>query len=258
MNKDKESYATTIAKLLRKAESTTPEEADALLAKAQELMTTYAIDEALLARARGENLITREEVTEEVIRYHSVYSRAQFGIGAAIARHNECQVMVEKGKDLMRTNLWLVGFPSDIERVKLLNASVQIQAMVAMNEWYNETPGMEGLSQREKFKQRRQFLFSFGTGVQTKLSLARTAGQREASRHEAERANVSFEKASESVELVLADKKSLIQDHMDRVYGDNLRKSRSNFRGGSKAAADAGRQAGLQAEVESVVAGELL
>src|SRR5437868_13324419 len=51
MTQDK--WADKIAALLRKAESTTPEEAELLMAKAQELMAKYAIDEAMLNAARG-------------------------------------------------------------------------------------------------------------------------------------------------------------------------------------------------------------
>ena len=67
-------YADMINKLLRKAESTTPEEAEALFAKAQELMVKYAIDEAMLNAAKGkqrekDDIIAFEMVSVSMYRY---------------------------------------------------------------------------------------------------------------------------------------------------------------------------------------------
>lgn len=239
-----EKYADKIAKLLRKAESTTPAEAEALLAKAQELATTYAIDQAMIDAASGNPLT--QKIVEDKIEYHSVYSRAMFRIGATIAKNNDCNVMVTNGKDLMRTTLWVIGFEQDVERVKLLNASLQIQAQRAMTAWYAEHE-VTGMTQREKFKHRRQFLFSFATGLDMQLRLAAEHGRTVATGHESKRTGTN---AADSVALVLRNRKARVQEWQNEQH-PNLRTVRSSFRSGSREAAAAGRQAGQHANAST-------
>lgn len=248
MNVTREAYADKIAKLLHKAEKAgTTEEADAFLSKAQELMVTYAIDEAMLARAREGHV---EEIVRDEILYHSTYSRAQFQIGATIARANDCQVLVRKGKDLMRTTLYLIGFKNDVERVNVLNASVQIQAMQAMNNWWCELERAP-TNQREKFKLRREFLFSFAVGLQRKLALAKERGRTQATLNEQQRSNLTPDEAVESVALVLMDKQTRVRRFMDEYYGGNIKKGRATrFAGGNLEAVTAGARAGQNANTD--------
>jgi hypothetical protein len=239
-------YAAKIAALLKKAESTTPEEAELLIAKAQELMSTYAIDEAMLAHARGQKT---ERIVEEKIEYHSTYSRAQFHIGAAIARNNGCNVMVSKGKDLMRTTLWVIGFERDVERVRLLNSSLLIQSTAAMNEWWMRREDVPS-NQRERFKLRREFLFSFADGLSRKLRLAREHGRTVATKMEANRSNVEYASAADSVELVLADKRTRLKHWMNEQYGEGAIKMAraARFARGDFDASINGRVAGEHAD----------
>ena len=81
--KTSEHYADKIAKLLAKAESTTPEEAESLVAKAQELMTAYAVSEAMIDSVRG---IERDEIGQD--EYVGIFRAAVADIGRAVARAN--------------------------------------------------------------------------------------------------------------------------------------------------------------------------
>lgn len=246
-----EKYADKIAKLLRKAEDPNiPQpEAEAFFMKAQELMREYAIDEAMLASARGIEL-TPENVVEEQIHYHSTYSRAQFEIGAAIARANDCKVLVTRGKDLMRTTLWIVGLESDVARVKMLNSSIQIQSMASLTRWWATQDVPSYYTQRDKFKMRRTFLFGYAKGLAHKLALANERARSTATQHEMHRRQIEPGEAVQSVELVLRDRKRLVMDYYDEKYG-GLRGKGVRYNGGGEGARMAGVEAGRNANVSS-------
>lgn len=239
-----EKYADKIAKLLRKAESTSPEEAEALFAKAQELMARYAITEQMLAYKRNESR-TDEEITRDTIFIHSSYSRALFQVASSIAKANGCRVLIRKGKDLMHTDCIVIGYTSDIERTKMLNQSLQIQALHACNIWWREHPYRQDLSAREKFKERRQFIFSFAHGLQNKLDAATKAGQAAAADELRGKGHAGV---AEGMELVITSRKDAVEAYMDQSY-DRLRKSRGNFAGGSSNASRSGHAAGLNSNI---------
>ena len=250
---DRERYADKIAKLLRKAEgNTTPEEAEALVAKAQELMTQYAIDEELLARARGQEV--EDKVVEKHITYKGVYSAALYNIGRAVARANGCKTLISKMRG--GTILYVVGMESDVERVKMLDASVQIQATSALVQWASD--GIEPwMTPMEKFKTRREFLFGFASGLTLQLTAARKAGERQAAEAEAARLNeddavdreAAKETASESVALVVRTRKQRVDDWYDERYGGTTRTVSRNYSSGGYGAASAGSEAGRRADV---------
>lgn len=244
MTGQQEKYADKIAKLLRKAESTTPEEAEALIAKAQQLMTEYAIDEALLAKARGEEVT--EEIVEEDITYKGVYHAALFDIGYAIALANDCRGLI--GKHGKYTRLHVIGFKSDVERVRMLDASVQIQAVGALTKWWSEQDS-SWMTAMDKFKARREFLFGFARGLGHQLTAAKVAGEKAAAKTQAERAHVSQDDAVESVALVVRSKKARVQDWMDEAYGKRLRSSSRRYSSGGHDARAAGSAAGRRADV---------
>jgi hypothetical protein len=247
---EQERYADKIAKLLRKAESTTPEEAEALVAKAQELMTEYAISEELLARARGDNRAEREEVVQETIEFTGIFRQALYEIGQVITKANDCRAMHENvtWKRPHTTILYVIGYESDVRRVHLLNASVQIQAQGALAKWWRDqdTGWMSGM---QKYKARREFLFAFARGLNDKLGAAREAGQRAAAAAKAQRDSVTSQEASESVALVVRDKKQRVNDWIDDKYGNEIRTVSRNYSRGSAAAEAAGYDAGQSADL---------
>lgn len=230
-------WADKIAKLLRKAEdpSIPQAEADALFEKAQELMTRYAIDEAMFA---GMHIGSKEDVIEERIHFHSIYSRALYFVGRAIAVHNDCQVMVSKGNSLMHTTLYVIGYESDVRRVQMLNTSLQIQCMGALTKFWNEYDASWTTTERERFKVRRQFIFSFANGLDEKLEMARQRGLNDA----------AVEYGDTSVALVVRDKATMVEQWQKEKY-PNMRKSKSSFRGGGQEAREAGHRAGQRAHV---------
>lgn len=239
-------YADKIAKMLALAENAgTQAEAEAFTEKAQSLMTEYAISNDLLAIARGDQL--QDEIVRDRIDYVSIYRIAEWYIGNAVAEANHCKVLISKNpwdaeKPKSTYRLILIGFKSDVERVKLLNASLQIQASIAMRRWWAEKRDeVEHRSGMQQFKMRRTFLSGFASGVQTKLMHAMREGVSAAERGTGSRVG--------SGELVLVAKKERIQTWVDETYGRKMRSVKMSYKDGGMDARLAGNAAGRQANV---------
>lgn len=238
--------AEKIAKLLRLAETTENEaEAEAFNQRAQQLMVKYAINERLINMARGQE--EKDTVAEERIDYKGIFHMALFRIGSVIAHNNDCRVLITKYSGESRTTLHVIGFTKDIADVKVLDASIQVQASTAMQRWYREQ-NVQHKTPMEKSKMRREFLFGFANGLNSKLGLARRAGVKQATADEAKRTG-DTDTAEKSTELVLRTKKEHVDEWMDTKYGNSLRSVRGNYSSGGYAARAAGTTAGRSANV---------
>ncbi|MFD8023888.1 DUF2786 domain-containing protein [Streptomyces lavendulae] len=115
-----------IRALLAKAEATTyPEEAEALSAKAQELMARHTVDEALLA-ARGGGPAQVPAACR--IGVEPPYEEAKAVLLDAVATANRCRAVWNSGFEFST----VVGFESDLEAVELLHTSLLVQGTAAM------------------------------------------------------------------------------------------------------------------------------
>lgn len=116
---------TRIRGLLAKAESTDfPAEAEALTAKAQDLMTRYAIDEALLAGETGDAV----DVQGVRILIEQPYALQKAGLLDVIGRANRCRAVWSD----FASCVTLVGVPTDVAQVEMLFTSTLVQATRAM------------------------------------------------------------------------------------------------------------------------------
>jgi hypothetical protein len=114
--------AARIRALLAKAESTTfPPEAEALTAKAQELMARYRIE-----RAELEADDPRDTPGRLRIRVDRPYSTPKESLLSAIAAANHCRAVIADG------HVHVFGFDADLEVVELLFTSLLVQATAAM------------------------------------------------------------------------------------------------------------------------------
>lgn len=238
--------AEKIAKLLRLAETTENQaEADAFNERAQALMVKYAITERLLAMAQGKQV--QDKIVEETITYKGIFHMALFNIGRAVAVNNNCRHMIVTHSGKTQTDLIVVGFSSDVSNVKVLDASVQVQASMAMQRWYREQ-STAGLTAMQKSKMRREYLFGFAVGLNAKLVRANTAGKEQAVAAETERTG-DAETAAKSTDLVILSKKEKVDEWMDSTYGTSLRSVRRNYSSGGYAARAAGTAAGRNANI---------
>jgi hypothetical protein len=116
---------TRIRALLAKAEATGfPEEAEALSAKAQELMARHSIDEALLA-ARTH---AKDAPGACRIGVDPPYETAKAVLLSAVSGANRCRAVWNEALGFST----VVGFEPDLEAVELLYTSLLVQATAAM------------------------------------------------------------------------------------------------------------------------------
>lgn len=115
--------------LLAKAERTDfPQEAEALMAKAQDLMARHAISRAMLD-ATGSR--SAEIVTSRRVVVAPPYAGAKRTLLGAVATANGCRV-VYLTEGAQGRVCQLFGFPSDLTNVETLYSSLSIQAVRAM------------------------------------------------------------------------------------------------------------------------------
>jgi hypothetical protein len=156
--------------LLAKAESTEfEEEADALTAKAQELMARYAIDQAMVA---GEE--SGEAPGGRRIPVEDPYAQAKAILVAAIAQPNRCRAVWIEGYGFST----VVGFANDIDIVEVLYTSLLVQATRAMTA-SGTARDSAGRSRTRSFRQ--SFLFSFARRIGERLEAATQMAAAEAS-----------------------------------------------------------------------------
>jgi hypothetical protein len=184
-----------IRALLAKAESTEfPDEADALSAKAQELMTRHAVDAALLDAAHG--TAATGQVRARRVHIDNPYAESKVHLLDAVARVNavRCIWLQKLG---MAT---LVGLPADLESVDLLFTSLLVQATRAMAE-----TGRAGTGRSRSATFRRAFLASYAVRIRERLDQARTHATEEASRARGTDLVPVLKRREQAVDDVFAD-----------------------------------------------------
>lgn len=237
-----EKYAEKIAGLLRKAESTTPEEAETLVEKAQELMAKYAIEQAMVDAKRG---VVREKVVEKRVVYGGSYSHAHYELGSVIAVVNDCRVLRSKTKN--QHTLYVIGFESDVDRAIMLDTSLQIQMEVALRAARRSgaVRSEYWMTAMDKFKENRTFKFGFADGVAVRLHRAKQAGRDEYVRDTGEAG------VTDSMALVVRSRRDQVNDWVDKTYGQLRSGRHTRLSSGSGSAHSAGHAAGMSADTGS-------
>ena len=250
----KAKYADKIAALLRKAESTPhPEEAESFFTKAAELMAKYSIDEAMLTaregRSRDDGYAEEEFVTIGIYRHAlywiDFYCLISAGCQAFEITHAGPRTI--DGREFKQTRVLVgCGFKSDLDRARMLGASLKLQAMRAESSWWaaNEyryewdTPG-------ERHAARRGFMLAFAQGAYSIMKRVDETAKQEA----------SAQHGTESVALALRDKSDIVLREYEQRHPD-LRKGRgSRMNLGAYEARAAGQAAGKKADVGRPAAG---
>src|SRR5215510_3128597 len=146
--------------LLAKAESTEFDaEADALTAKAQELIARYRIDHALLSARDG---LDRETPGMRRVAVDDPYASAKVVLLSRIADANDCHVIWPKPRRYVEA----FGFADDLDAVEELFTSLLVQATAAMLRAGSKQDAW-GRSRTTAF--RRSFLFSFALRIGERL-----------------------------------------------------------------------------------------
>jgi hypothetical protein len=156
--------------LLAKAESTSfPEEAEALSAKAQELMARHALERVAVDAAAG-----AAPTTASVRRLwlDAPYTAAKSSLVHQVAGANRCRAVSLAALDLVT----VIGWPTDLDTVELLVTSLLVQAGRAMAA-EGSRPARGG-SRTRSF--RHAFLLSYATRIGERLREAGATAQQEA------------------------------------------------------------------------------
>jgi hypothetical protein len=154
--------------LLAKAESTTfPEEAEALSAKAQELMARHAIDEAMVGAGVG---AADDDPSGMRVLVDDPYASAKSILLSEVASANRCRAVWSKGFGFST----VLGFESDLEFVDLLYTSLLVQATSAMVAAGSQVD-RNGRSRTRSFRQ--AFLLAYATRIGHRLRAAEAASR---------------------------------------------------------------------------------
>lgn len=233
-----------IAALLKKAETTTPAEAELLTAKAEELMLKYGIDRAMLnARTTGD----KEWIEKLTIPLKGIYAKGYMDMmySIALAYGNGIHVHYVQWRQ-SEVDLVITGFESDVAQLKVLLASLQLQAVVALDVWWrspkydtatemiNNTLDRMSAKAMDKFKARRQFIKSFGKGAAARIRATR------------ERTVQDAESATPGTALVLRDRALAVDEFVKQNVG-KLKTAKSREKSGGYNASLAGYAAGKSA-----------
>jgi hypothetical protein len=212
--------------LLAKAESTEfPDEAEALTAKAQELMTRHAVDAALLAA--GPSPVGAAPVETRRVHVQDPYVRAKMQLLAAVAEANDVRVVWYSSLGIAN----LVGVRSDVAAVELLFTSLLLQVAQAL------TAAERAQGRRSASRSfRRSFLLGYAHRIGERLRSARQRATAEAA-------------AEHDVDLlpVLRSRQAAVEERVAELF-PRVRTSRS------RASVDAGgwfagREAAERADV---------
>ncbi|RZB17982.1 DUF2786 domain-containing protein [Streptomyces sp. F001] len=180
-----------IRALLAKAEATGfPQEAEALSAKAQELMARHSIDEALLS--------SRDHTPHDVpgacrIGVEPPYEQAKVVLLDAVATANHCRAVWNEPFGFST----VVGFEADLEAVELLYTSLLVQAQTAMT----KAEAAQRAGGRKRTKTFRQsFLAAYTHRIGTRLAAAAQT------------------QVTQDLLPVLASREVAVTDRLDRMF----------------------------------------
>jgi len=197
--------------LLAKAESTDfPEEAEALTAKAHQLMARYAIDQVPHDTRGGPGLHS--------VAIDAPYPAAKFHLLGAIAQANRCEAIWSKHEGVAT----VVGFPVDVATVELLYTSLLVQATTAMLA-HGPRADHRGRSRTRAF--RHSFLLAFATRIGQRLAEQTAAEERAAAAAEPGTALVPLlQERADEVHRAVGDAFPRLRTHRVSVSsGDGLR-----------------------------------
>ncbi len=215
-----------IKALIAKAESSPFEaEADAFMAKAQQLIEQHAINQAVLHGADPSS------IGHDRVPLNGAYSSERSLIWGVVARANRCEVLNHSQyRSNKVTELSLVGRANDRELVHIVASSLEMQATRRMLD-IDTSRGRESA-----VVQRRSFLRGFAVEVSDRFDRAR--------RHE---------HAASPTARAAAQTLALATDAVDTYLADNFQIAPSRRRHNrlDGAAFSRGRRAGASADVGS-------
>ena len=235
-----DSRLATIRGLLAKAEATDfPAEAEAFTAKAAELMSRYAIDEAAVWAADRSS----GSPTDRMITLHRPYLAQKAVLVAEVATVFGCRaIRMMVGASAPTELVSVVGYGSDLDVVEAMVTSLLVQAATAM---VVDQPS--GLTSSGAASFRRSHLMGFIETATSRLKEQHRASIAE--REAQQRAASGPSGAAQSMAVVLADRGAEVTSEFRRRF-PHVRHSRVSV-GSSPTGRRSGRLAGSRADLGS-------
>lgn len=238
-----------IRALLAKAEATKfPEEAKLFAAKAQELMTKWSIDEAMLGASRGDDAaasIERSIIWLDANEYRA--PKVQVLSAAAVA--NDCKLVIHSqtyrmvnGKHKRQFSVTIIGTEADRKFTEILYTSLMLQ--VEHELCRDEVIGQMQLECDQgghRIKWRNSFVMAYAMEVRRRLLEAK------------QRIIDQEQKKYQGVNLavVLVGKSAIVERRMNEFFPDLKKGSKSSAGRGMGSAGQLGREAGARADLGS-------
>jgi hypothetical protein len=222
-----------VRKLLAKAEGdgVPAPEAEALTAKAAELMAKYGIDRALLAKAKPET----DKPGDRKIDIDNPWARVQAHLLAGLASAMRCQCVILPRREA-GSRIHLFGFQSDLERTDVLYTSLLLQMFTGLEQ--ARPPSWV----RSPRAWRRSWLLGFISAAVARVRAAEAGALKDATQGEA---------AGGGASLVLADRRTVITQNLAHAY-PVTRKTQMTYSGNGYGA---GQSAGQRADIGQPAAG---
>jgi hypothetical protein len=219
-----------VRKLLAKAEDEgcTPAEAEALTAKAAELMARYGIDRALLGAARPET----DRPADRKFGFERPWTDVKAHLLAAVATALRCQCV--QTQTAVGTRLHVFGYASDLERAEILYTSLLVQMARALAA---EPVPLAGNSAKAW---RRSWMLGYCSAVVARVRAAEEAAVASSAGEDGAAAS-----GGQSAALVLADRSLTVRLRVTASY-PRLKKKRVTYSGGGYGA---GYREGQKADI---------
>ena len=221
-----------VRKLLAKAEDEgcTPHEAEALTAKAAELMARYGIDRALLGAVRPDT----DRPADRVFELDNPWAGIKAHLLAGLASANRCQcILLNRRQPGSRVHVF--GYLSDLERADILFTSLLVQMARALA--LEPVPVYGGRAKAW----RRSWMLGYCSAVVARVRAAEEAAVAAASSS----ADAGANGHGPSAAVVLADRAVTVRRHAEQAY-PRTRKTRVTYSGNGY---QAGYQEGQKADI---------
>jgi Protein of unknown function (DUF2786) len=198
-----------VRKLLAKAEdeSVTPPEAEALTAKAAELMAKYGIDQALLDATRKPE---DNKPSNRKLGVPNPWGRVKSHLLCGIASAMGCQAILLT-RNTGQTVVHLFGFQSDIERVDVMYTSLLLQ----MN--HGLVRAVVPTWSRSPRAWRRSWMLGFTSAAIAKVRQAENAARKEAEQEATTGTSTALVLADRSLQVKAAVSAEYPHTHTARV-----------------------------------------
>lgn len=238
-----------VAALLRKAESTTPAEAEALQEKAAELLAAWGLDELRVRALAGETVAADDPFEDEVW---------EVKVSSMAKAHGELAYRLAEGCNLKgvywgqqtkhKVRIRVFGRRSDLARARLLRASVTMQLGSALKAWtqeqLDEEPHLKGTW--ALFVEQRSFVLAYSSALTTRLARARKHAEQAATDKDQTATPIN----REDLALAIRDEHARRDDYVAERCG-KLGKMRSTSVRQATRGIQAGYAAGARADVGS-------